>query len=192
MSTNSTIGIEYPSGVIDVVYCHFDGYPIDGAAMWGVGWLLYQHYQDVRKIKALIRLGHLRELKPEIGCKHPELPNDPGKRETHERKFGHMVTAYHRDVARPWKESHWHRYRTRAAYRASENLEWNYLYNLAEGQWYVARGWYDEDVSPLVPLTPLVLFRYVLAWGNATKAYDHYDAALYGPRVGNFSQDEAA
>jgi len=192
MSTNSTIAIEYPSGVVDAIYCHFDGYPIDGDATWGVGWLLYQHYQDEQKIKALIRLGSLRELKRDLGCKHPgQLPDDPDERKIYEREFGHMVTAYHRDVERPWKENKWRRYRSRAAYRAHENLEWNYLYNLTEGQWYIARGWYEEEMSLLVPLTTLVLFRYVLAWGRSTNDYDYYDAALYGPRVGNFSREAA-
>lgn len=63
MSTRSSIGVKLPNGNIKAIYCHFDGYPS------GVGQTLTEHYTTEEKINALMELGDLSILGPEIGEK---------------------------------------------------------------------------------------------------------------------------
>lgn len=63
MGTRSAIGIELENGKIEAVYCHWDGYLSNN------GRILLDHY-DREKTLALVALGDLSSLKPEIGEKH--------------------------------------------------------------------------------------------------------------------------
>ena len=56
MSTRSHIGIWNEDGSLDVIYCHWDGYPSYNGA------LLLHHYQDPEKIRELIALGDISLL----------------------------------------------------------------------------------------------------------------------------------
>lgn len=56
MSTRSHIGIWNEDGSLDVIYCHWDGYPSYNGA------LLLHHYQDPEKIRELIALGDISSL----------------------------------------------------------------------------------------------------------------------------------
>lgn len=51
MSTRSMIALQKEDGTLEAVYCHYDGYPA------GVGKTLREHYQDLDKVRALIRGG---------------------------------------------------------------------------------------------------------------------------------------
>ncbi|WP_276953347.1 hypothetical protein [Helicobacter rodentium] len=51
MGTRSRIGILKENGKIEAVYCQFDGY------YEGVGETLKEHYQDERKLLALMKRG---------------------------------------------------------------------------------------------------------------------------------------
>ena len=63
MSTRSRIGLERANGMVESVYCHFDGYPN------GVGRTLLTHWRNWRKVERLIRLGNISVLGPEVeGC----------------------------------------------------------------------------------------------------------------------------
>lgn len=55
MATRSRIAIENESGIVNSIYCHFDGY-IDG-----VGKRLFNHY-DKEKLQKLIELGDISVL----------------------------------------------------------------------------------------------------------------------------------
>ncbi|MBU9434184.1 hypothetical protein LGN04_28830 [Burkholderia multivorans] len=57
MSTNSTISILKNDGTVDLVYCHRDGYLIDG-----VGETLLNHYKDAESIRDLIKGGAIGDL----------------------------------------------------------------------------------------------------------------------------------
>lgn len=63
MSTRSRIGIIREEGRTESIYCHFDGYPEK------VGRILRLNYQDEKKVNALMQLGDLSILGPEIGEK---------------------------------------------------------------------------------------------------------------------------
>ena len=56
MSTRSHIGIWNEDGSLDVIYCHWDGYPSYNGA------LLLHRYQDPEKIRELIALGDISSL----------------------------------------------------------------------------------------------------------------------------------
>jgi hypothetical protein len=83
-----------PEGKVRAIYCHWDGY-IDHN-----GKILIGNYTDPAKIKALIDLGDLSILKPEVGDKHtfdryseePELT----------AMFDNWTLAYHRDRDENW------------------------------------------------------------------------------------------
>ena len=56
MSTRSHIGIWNEDGSLDVIYCHWDGYPPYNGAVF------LHHYQDPEKIRELIALGDISSL----------------------------------------------------------------------------------------------------------------------------------
>lgn len=61
MATRSYIGVRNLDASVDYIYCHFDGYPSNN------GVILSQHYQDMDKVNALMKLGDLSVLGNEIG-----------------------------------------------------------------------------------------------------------------------------
>ena len=55
MSTRSHSDIWNEDGSLDVIYCHWDGYPSYNGAV------LLHHYQDPEKIRELIALGDINQ-----------------------------------------------------------------------------------------------------------------------------------
>lgn len=64
MATRSFIGYLKEDQSIDVIYCHWDGYPKHHLP------ILKKYYKSLDKIKNLIAIGPISELHPEIGEKH--------------------------------------------------------------------------------------------------------------------------
>jgi len=65
MSTNCNIGILTENNIVEYIYCHFDGYVIikrDNLIIKGAGYLLYKHYQNINKIKLLLKFGDIKNL----------------------------------------------------------------------------------------------------------------------------------
>lgn len=90
MSTRSLIAIREKAKtarstpVLKVIYCHWDGYPSHN------GRILLEHYTDVKKVKALMALGDLSSLAPDLGEKHDfDVPYD--------KQPKNMCMAYGRD-----------------------------------------------------------------------------------------------
>jgi hypothetical protein len=83
MSTRSHIGKKLEDGTIKYIYCHFDGYPEHN------GKILKEHYTNEAKIDALLELGDISILGPEIGEEQ-----DFDRRETHHKDW---CLAYGRD-----------------------------------------------------------------------------------------------
>ena len=89
MSTRSRIGLTRPNGSIISIYCHSDGY-LEGPH--GVGHTLLNHYQDRKKITALIKLGDISCLQehvaPPVGVEHSY---------DHDKLAPNVTVAYMRD-----------------------------------------------------------------------------------------------
>lgn len=148
MGTRSNIGIQHPDGSYDVIYCHWDGYPSNN------GKILYEHYQDLNKIKKLIALGDISSLGEETGTKHPfEQPSrfkgnsweekNPAY-ETFMKKYGKMTTAYGRDRGeKDCAADHYKNYDELCAMLEEAWTEWLYLYRIETGKWY-----YTNNPSP--------------------------------------------
>jgi hypothetical protein len=64
MATRSYIGVRNLNASVDYIYCHFDGYPDHN------GKILTEHYADMDKVNALMKLGDLSVLGEQIGEKH--------------------------------------------------------------------------------------------------------------------------
>ena len=139
MSTRSLIGATRPDGSVLAIYCHFDGYPEHN------GRILARHYTDAAKVEALIALGDLSSLGPEIGEKHP----------FNERPDG-VCTAYGRDRGETGTEAR--SYSSEIAFAlalASGDSAAAYGYLFRNGEWAVLDecvGWRSvaEVVSILV------------------------------------------
>jgi hypothetical protein len=87
MATRSHIGVRNTDGTVDYIYCHFDGYPSHN------GKILIDHYADMDKVNALMKLGDLSILGAEIGEKQ-----DFYDRFTYEQNW---CLAYGRDRNEP-------------------------------------------------------------------------------------------
>lgn len=88
MSSTSRIGIELEDGMVESIYCHWDGYPK------GVGKILKQYYQNRDKVKELIALRSISQL----GIWVRPLPNEPHSFESPAKD---VTVAYHRDRNEP-------------------------------------------------------------------------------------------
>lgn len=82
MATRSRIGIELEDGTIKSIYCHWDGYISHN------GTILNEDYQDPEKVLALIALGDISSLAPNI--------EPTGKHDFNKPEEG-VTVAYHRD-----------------------------------------------------------------------------------------------
>lgn len=131
MATRSSIAIKNANGTVDGIYCHSDGYTSHN------GKILAEHYTDEAKIRALVALGPISILNPEVappaGAEHAfDGPRVPG-----------VVVAYHRDRGEDLAQTH---FASHAEFMRHWEQEYNYLY--ADGQWSVHR----QRDSKLVPL----------------------------------------
>lgn len=88
MATNSHIGIINTDGSVDIIYCHWDGYPSHHAP------ILLNHYNTIDKVQELVQLGDISSLEQNIS------PNT----DTHsfDKPEPNVVVAYHRDRGEDW------------------------------------------------------------------------------------------
>lgn len=91
MSTRCLIGRMNADGTVTSIYCHSDGYPEY------TGKMLTEHYRDDAKVDALLALGNLSILKPEIGQKHDRDLRLP--------EHKNWCQAYSRDMNYPEDQS---------------------------------------------------------------------------------------
>jgi len=80
MATRSYISKQLSDGSLTGIYCHWDGHPDS------VGATLQKHYTDPTKVDALLALGSISSLEPELGEKHDFDAPTKG-----------WTIAYHRD-----------------------------------------------------------------------------------------------
>jgi hypothetical protein len=124
-----------PDGTIKAIYCHWDGYPENN------GKILMEHYTDPKKIEALIGLGSLSSLGPELGEKHP-----------FDERHDEWCTAHHRDRDEALEVDN---HKNVDFYLCGKNDscgggEWRYLWDGT--QWLGAR----EDGDTFVPIPELL------------------------------------
>jgi len=144
MSTNSKIAKQSDNGSVKVISCHWDGYLTNN------GDILLKHYQDEAKIDALLRLGDISFLAPEIGVKH-SFDQPPYGTPEHDDYYN-MVLAYGRD-----------RGETGVAARTYDGLyqipksiyRFDYFYLRIGGKWYYVRP--GQDLAQMTELTPEVI-----------------------------------
>lgn len=91
MSTRALVGMVLPGGKVRFVYVHSDGFAEDYQS---VGWHLARHYSSAGKVAALLRLGALYTLGPEVGRKH-------GRKSGIDANGNLITTAFARDLGAP-------------------------------------------------------------------------------------------
>lgn len=125
MATRSTIAMEQPDGRVMQIYCHWDGY-LDHN-----GKILSEHYTDRAKVLALMLLGSISSLRPEIG-----EPHDFDARYTNEDHRNNWTCAYGRDRGESDTEA-----AVFANYEAyvkdHQYEEYEYIFR-SDDQWYVS------------------------------------------------------
>lgn len=92
MSTRSYIGILHPDDSINFIYCHHDGYPD------GVGKTLVEYYNRESMIDALLDMGPLSSLGPDIGLSNDFNNPDPSfclfyRRDRGEKNSGENIAS---------------------------------------------------------------------------------------------------
>jgi len=130
MATRSRIAIENQDGTVDSIYCHWDGYPENN------GKILIENYKDHGKVQALIDLGDISYLAPNIEA-------DPDTRHTFNNPVDGVVVAYGRDRGETGvnKKSH----SSVPDFFNGDIEEYGYLFT-QEGQWLI-KSW-GRDNQP--------------------------------------------
>ena len=126
MATRSTIAMEQPDGRVMQVYCHWDGY-LDNN-----GRILQEHYRDRAKVLALMMLGSISSLRPEIGQAH-DFDNRYAEGDPREQ----WCVAYGRDRGETDVEAHvFTDFRDYVDNHQYE--EYEYIFR-SDDQWYVSK-----------------------------------------------------
>lgn len=144
MSTHAFIGVVENTGTLKYVYNHSDGYPSH------LGKMLLEHYNTPELATALVNLGDIsmvrERLAPDEGEEHSF------KNPVREGPKGGVTTAYHRDrkdpleicylsvntddVSTDAKKKFWRELK-------DDNIEYGYLYDTLENQWYAVDTYQD-------------------------------------------------
>lgn len=130
MATRSRIAIEKPDGTVESIYCHWDGYPENN------GQILVEHYGDHEKVQALIDLGDISSLAPEVSA------YNPAKHSFNDPEDG-IVVAYGRDRGEDGIDKKTHS--SVPDFFNGDIEEYGYLFT-QEGQWLV-KSW-GRDNTP--------------------------------------------
>jgi hypothetical protein len=123
MGTRSSIAILNKDGTVKSIYAHWGGYISEN------GLILFQHYQDVNKVKELINLGSLSSLQPEI--------NPPkGAQHSFDRPYEGVTNFYVRD--RGQEETLSRSCSSFEEYLKKGNFqEYDYVFSEAENKWFL-------------------------------------------------------
>lgn len=161
MGTRSDIIVHKADGTWARIYCHWDGY------LEHNGRILFDHYTSQGQAEALVALGDLSILGPELGKKHPFDPPRHGTPayEDYQRKYSGWCKAYGRD--RGEKDTAAETGDTLFAVwpEAESWTEFTYVWD--EGRWLV--GIPDEGTQTLVDLGDALLGKRTIA--PAVKAF---------------------
>jgi hypothetical protein len=161
MGTRSTIIVRIADDKWASIYCHWDGY------LEHNGRILFDNYTSQKRCTALVKLGDLSVLGPEIGEKHPfewqsdlynefrnKYPNDYEKqdaamyRSTRYKKWNTMCLAYGRD--RGQKDTKADIHTSLQAAWPENGTSYEFVYVWIKDRWYVADP--DEGSQTLIDL----------------------------------------
>ena len=124
MSTRARIALALPNGKFKSIYTHWDGYPAHHAP------ILQAHYSTLAQVKALLALGNLSRLAP-------QLAPPSGQSHDYDAPIKGVTVAYRRDRGDKGNGAV-----TSINFTALAALacEWNaeYLYVFADGRWSTA------------------------------------------------------
>lgn len=129
MSTNSGIHL-LEKGKLVSIYCHYDGY------LEGVGTTLFEHYQDVEKVRQLVKLGDISIL--------GEIPNPTTSEHSFSSPEAGVTVAYGRDRGETGVEAQVRTLKPKNAESLIQFLvkrpygEYEYVYHAGEKKWYFA------------------------------------------------------
>ena len=134
MSTRCAIGIKKNDSLngIKWIYCHWDGYIVDG-----VGSTLYKNYKDEKTVDELISLGDLSTLGklPIADAKAwTELDNDD---------YEGCRAYFNRPGLEEPKEIH------RCDYEKFKDLSYDYKYLFDNGKWIVIKDRKEKDLDKI-------------------------------------------
>lgn len=125
MSTRSRIALREIDGSEKSIYCHHDGY-----LEWN-GEILYKEYSNHLKLRSLLNLGNISSLGYD--------PHTPACDDIMGNIENSIVIAYHRD-----------RGETLCFGDNYGIQEFNYLFDMKEQTWYVAKEVYNIKTDELV------------------------------------------
>lgn len=177
MSTNSMIGIKKANGLVDGVYCHWDGY------VEGVGEYLNIFYRDIEQIRALISCcNYISSVgpvpNPVLGNKYDKEYMDAysNKHDDEDAEVKKLYLLYHLfvrgQVASP-KDTNYDPDEDERCYDVSVEdflsmQEYAYIFDEVLQEWFV-RGTEFESID-LIPLTDAL--RYVYTCSTRLKRTD--------------------
>lgn len=118
MSTRSFIGKLNSNGFVSGIYCHFDGYPEH------TGKILQNHYVTLEKVNALLALGNLSSIGPEIGEKRDFADNND-----------RFCKAYHRDRGEDFEENKLYVSVDEMVKNVYSDMGAEFAYVFADGKW---------------------------------------------------------
>lgn len=149
MSTNAAIIIKHRTGTAQTIYCHSDG------MFEEVGRCLQEHYQNPKKVKALIALGAISRLEARVA------PNE-GEAHSFKNPAEGVTVAYVRDRGDSPTNRTSHSYNSldEALLDWMGNVPYVYVFDEADGQWYGNTGPQLRqviDAGQTFALTPLAL-----------------------------------
>ncbi len=130
MATRSRIAIEKANGKVESIYCHWDGYPEYN------GEILDNHYTDEKKVQALIDLGDISSLRPNVEAPEGHSFDCPDDETT---------VAYGRDRGESNVDKKVHA--SVQAFFNGDIEEYGYLFT-QEGEWLVKSA-YSFPANPI-------------------------------------------
>lgn len=122
MATRSRIGY-LENNKLHSVYCHWDGYPE------GVGQVLFDHYQNINKIKYLIGHGDISVLSQNI-----EIPVVANGKHSFDSPMKGTTLFYHRDRGEALRMEVEDLYSNEPF---KHGVSYFYIFNTEDNTWYV-------------------------------------------------------
>ena len=138
MGTRSNIALQEEDGSIEMIYCHWDGYPSY------TGSVLLKHYNSEEAARALIAIGDLSSLRE-------RLAPAEGESHTYDKSVDDVTVAYHRDRGDHWEDVEPLKFKNMREARESSGGDYIYVFDVEKGRWFIGDGEYGlEELTPKI------------------------------------------